>query len=104
LPIGECPMDFSHKLFGTKLEPIERSCYPEHFDMHLQTELFMVPEILVPKVYVFLIKKCQSHWNYGTSVSETISSSVIRCISKCSELHTLSIGTSFVPNSLWENS
>ena len=29
--------EFSQKYFGTKLVPIERSCNPEHFDMHLET-------------------------------------------------------------------
>src|SRR5699024_12354203 len=34
LPIS---YEFSQKYFGTKLVSIERSCNPEHFDMHLET-------------------------------------------------------------------
>src|SRR5690625_1772206 len=45
--------EFCQKYFGTKLVSIERSCNPEHFDMHLKTVHFMVPEILDSEVCVF---------------------------------------------------
>ena len=41
----ECPMDSHTLFFGTKPVPIERYGNLEHSDMHLLTEILMVPEL-----------------------------------------------------------
>src|SRR5699024_4558341 len=69
-------------LFERNLRQWKELRNPENFDRRLEANHLKIPEILVPKVYAFLISKM-------TKPLEPLSSGMIMClVSKCSGLQT----------------